>query len=173
MGDIVIEETNHRAFAMTLASFFMLVASMSVFAFGILKGNKLYIVIGLLFASIFVVGFLVSIWQVLKEKRLLTITVDGIIDTPSIGGYGFISYNDIEDFEIVSLLNGETISVILKNPEVFISKLPPAKRRKLKSNLYLKQPLIIIHTELAKDMEPRDILTLLQKRLRDHKRLYE
>lgn len=173
MGDIVIEETNHRAFAMTLASFFMLVASLSVFAFGMLRGNKLLIVIGILAAIIFVVGFLISIMQVLKEKRLLTITVDGIIDTPSTGGYGFISYDDIMDFEIVSMLNAETISVILKNPEVFISKLQPAKRRKLKSNLYLKQPIILIHTELAKDMEPRDILTLLQKRLKDHKRLYE
>lgn len=173
MGDIIIEETNHRAFAMTLASFFMLIASISVCAYGILRGRRLLVILGILAAIVFFVGFLVSIMQVLKEKRLLTITSDGIEDTPSIGGLGFISYNDIMNFEIVSLPNAETISVILKNPESFISKLPPAKRRKLKSNLYLKQPMIIIHTELAKDMDPRDILTLLQKRLKDHKSLYE
>lgn len=173
MGDIVIEETNHRAFALTLANFFMLVASVSIFIFGIANGNNLYEIIGLLAAIVFFVCFLLSIIQTLKEKNLLTITMDGIIDSPSVGGLGFISYDDILDFEIIKTHNTETIAVILKNRESFIAKMPSAKRRKLKSNLYLKQPLIVIHTELAKNMETMDILTLLQKRLRDHKRLYE
>jgi len=173
VGDIIIEETNHRAFALTLAGFFMLVASVSIFVFGLVSGNKKYIVIGLLASLIFFLIFLILIVYTLKEKNLLTITVDGIIDSPSIGGLGFISYDDILDFEIIKHHDAETIAVILKNRESFILKMPPAKRRKLKTDLYLKQPLIMIHAKRAKDMDAMDILTLLQKRLRDHKRLYE
>lgn len=173
MGDIVIEETNHRAFALTLATFFMFVASISIFIYGIASENNRYKTTGLIAAIVFLVCFIVSIMQTLKVKNLLTITMDGIIDSPSVGGLGFISYDDIMDFEIIKTHNTETIAVILKNRETFIARMPPVKRRKLKTNLYLKQPLIMIHAERAKDMEALDILTLLQKRLRDHKRLYE
>lgn len=173
MGDIVIEEANNRAFALSLASFFMLVASISILVFGTVRGNNRYIIVGLLAAIVFLVCFLASIMQAVKEKVLLTITLDGFIDSPTVGGLGFISYDDISNFEIVSQYNAETIAVILKDRDRFIAKLPPVKRRKIKSNLYLKQPLIIIHTELAKDMETMDIFTLLQKRLKDYQRLYE
>lgn len=173
MGDIVIEETNHRAFAMTMANFFMLSASIAVNIYGRIKSHKIYTIMGLLTAVVFFVGFIVAIIQASKTKKLLTITLDGIIDCSSIGGYGFISYNNIMDFEIVSQHGIKTIAITLKNPKEFMSKLAPAKRRQIKRNIQLNQPPIVIHTELAKDMEPEDILTLLQKRLSDYKRLYE
>lgn len=173
MGDIIIEETNHRAFAMTMANFFMMIATISISIFGFISDVKFYKILGLLAAVIFFIGFIGSIIQGAKKKVLLTITVDGIIDCSSIGGYGFISYKDIKDFEIIHLHGVETIAVILKDPEGFVAKLPPPKKRQAKRNLSLKQPAIILHTELAKDMVPQDILTLLQKRLRDHKRLFK
>ena len=173
MGDIVIEETNHRAFAISLANFFMLAAAIAICLYGFVKGNKLYMMIGLLAAAVFLVGFLAAVVQALKEKKLLTITMDGIIDSSSVGGFGFISYGDIKDFEIIHHHNMDTIAIILNNRDEFIAKLSPPKRRMAKRNLYLRQPAIQIHTELAKDMVPKDILTLLQKRLRDYKQLYE
>lgn len=172
MGDIIIEETNHRAFAMSLANFFMLVASLAICIYGIMKGNKLYMIGGLLAAVVFCVGFVIAIMQALKEKKLLIITMDGINDCSSIGGFGFISYSEIKDFEIIQHYNTETIAIILKNRKEFLSKLAHPYWKLAKSNLSLKQPAIQIHTELAKDMEPEDIMTLLQKRLRDYNRLY-
>lgn len=174
MGDIIIEETNHRAFAMTLANFFMLVASIAICIYGFIKGNKLYMIAGLLAAVVFVVGFVLSIARTLKEKKLLIISIDGINDCSSIGGgFGFISYRDIMNFEIIRHYNTETIGIILEDRKKIMSKLAHPKWKLAKTNLYLKQPAIQIHTELAKDMEPEDILTLLQKRLRDYKRLYQ
>lgn len=172
MGEIIIEETNHRAFAMTMANFLMLVASIAICIYGYMKYNKLYMISGLLAAVIFIVGFVVAIGQALKEKKLLIITMDGIIDCSSIGGFGFVSYGDIMDFEIIEHNNHETIAIILKNRNEFVSKLANPKWKMAKRNLHLKQPAIQIHTELAKHMAPEDILTLLQKRLRDYKRLY-
>lgn len=173
MGDIIIEETNHRAFAMTMASFFMLAASTAICIYGFMKEIKFYKIVGLLVAIIFLIGFLAAIIQATKTKILFIITMDGIIDCPSIGGYGFISYKDIKEFEIIHLHGLETIAVILKNRDEFISKLPQNKKRLAKRNLSLNQPAIILHTDLAKDMVPEDILSLLQKRLKDYKRLYE
>ena len=174
MGDIIIEETNHRAFAMTLANFFMLVASIAICIYGFMKGNKLYIALSLLAAVVFLVGFVVAIIQALKEKKLLIISIDGVNDCSSVGGaFGFISYKDIKEFVIIRYHKSETIGIILENRKEFMSRLAHPKWKLAKRNLYLKQPAIQIHTELAKDMEPEDILTLLQKRLRDYKRLYE
>ncbi|MDD4113008.1 MAG: hypothetical protein PHC56_08255 [Herbinix sp.] len=174
MGDIIIEETNHRAFAISLANFFMLVAFIAILIYGIMKENKLYVTIGILAALTFIVGFVIAISQVLKEKKLLIISMDGVNDCSSAGGgFGFISYKEIKEFVIIPHYNTETIGIILENRREFMSKLAHPNWKLAKRNLYLKQPAIQIHTELAKDMESEDILTLLQKRLRDYKRLYE
>jgi hypothetical protein len=174
MGDIIIEETNHRAFAMLLANFFMLIASIAICIYGFMKENKLYIILGLITAGIFAVGFILSIAQVSKEKKLLIISMDGVNDCSSVGGgFGFISYKEIKEFVIIRQHNIERIGIILKNRKEFLSKLTNPNWKLAKRNLSFKQPAIQIHTELAKDMETEDILTLLQKRLRDNKRLYE
>ena len=174
MGDIIIEETNHRAFAMSLANFFMLVASIAIVIYNLMKGNKTYAVVGILAALVFIVGFVIAVSQTLKEKKLLIISTDGVNDCSSVGGgFGFISYKEIKEFVIIRHYNTETIGIILENRKEFMSKLTHPKWKMAKRNLYLKQPAIQIHTELAKDMEPEDILTLLQKRLRDYKTLYE
>lgn len=173
MGNIIIEETNHRAFAMTLANLFMFIASVAICAYGFMKSNKLYITAGLLAALVFLVGFIMSIVEALKEKALLIIAMDGINDCSSLGGFGFISYKDIKGFEIIRHHNTESIGIILYNRKEFISKLAAPKWKLAKRNLYYKQPAIQIHTERAKDMASEDILSLLQKRLRDYKRLCE
>lgn len=172
MADIIIEETNHRAFVITMANFFMLAAAVAIAVFGFIKEKKFHIVIGIMAAAAFFIGFIAAIIKASKKKPFLTITVDGIIDCSSIGGYGFIPYKDIKNFEIVHYHGIETIAVMLKNPEGFIAGLPLPKKRQAKRNLSLNMPAIILHTELAKDMVPPDILTLLQKRLRDYNRLY-
>lgn len=172
MGDIIIEETNHRAFVITMANFFMLAAALAVCIYGFINRNRPLKILGLAAAIIFFMGFIAALVKSSKKKIFLIITVDGIIDSSSLGGYGFIPYGDIKDFEIVNYYGIETIAVILKNPENIIDKLPLPKKRQAKRNLNLKLPAVILHTELAKDMVPQDILTLLQKRLRDYNRLY-
>ena len=174
MGDIIIEETNHRAFAMSLANFFMLVASIAIFIYGRLEGVKLYSSIGIVAIIVFIIGSVAAISQALKDKILLIISVDGVNDCSSVGGgFGFISYREIKEFVIIKNYNTETIGIILENRKEFLSKLAHPKWKVAKRNLNLKQPAIQIHTELAKDMETKDILTLLQKRLRDYKSLYK
>jgi len=172
VGDIIIEETNYRAFVITMANVFMLIASIAVMIYGIAKGKKPCIIVGILTTVIFFIGCIAAILKASNKKIFLTITVDGILDSSSKGGYGFIPYKDIKDFEIINYYGTETIAVILKNPEDFISKLPLSKKRQAKRNLSLKLPAVILHTDLVKDMIPQNILTLLAKRLRDYNRLY-
>ncbi|HBI72897.1 MAG TPA: hypothetical protein DEG06_10375 [Lachnospiraceae bacterium] len=173
MGEIIIEETNYKAFALTMAYLFMLVAAISVAILGEIKNKKGYLLIGILTAVIFLIGFLWALAKASKIKSLLTITMDGIIDNSSIGAIGFISFDDIKEFKIVTLYNKNAIAVIPKNIDIFLSKLTTVKRRQVKRNIHLNLPPVAIMVDMAKNMEPEDILSLLQKRLSDYSRLYE
>lgn len=173
MENIIIEETNYKAFALLLANLFMLLASLAIAAFGILEQRASYRKLGFLAIFLFLIGLIASVIKATKIKALLTITIDGIIDNSSLGGIGFISFDDIKEFQIVSIYNKKAIAVIPKNMDNFLSKLSVVKRRQVKRNLYLNLPPVSILVNMAKDMEPEDILSMLQKRHMDCSRLYE
>lgn len=173
MGEIIIEESNYRAVAMLLANLFMLIASVAIFMYGVTKDRMLYLIPGMMAALLFLIGFFVSLQKAMKVKKLITITMDGIIDNSSISGIGYISFDDIKEFQIEKIYRSRVISIIPKNMESFLTKLSVVKRSQVKRNIAMKLPPITINVELAKDMEPEDILSLLQKRLTDYSRLYE
>ena len=173
MGEIIIEETNYKAFALTMGNLFLMIASVAISIYGFKEHKARYWLLGILFSALFLIGFAGALVKALSVKRLLTITMDGIIDHSSIGAAGFISYEDIKEFKIVSVINKTFIAIIPKNIDNFISKLPVVKRGMVKRNLNLNQPAVTINVDMAKDMEPEDILSLLQKRLDDYCSLYD
>lgn len=173
MGDIIIEEVNYKAFVMVLANLFLLIAAISFTVYGFGKDKLSYILPGLFTDIIFFVGLIAALVKAMKVRKLLTITHDGIIDNSSIGGVGYISFDDIKEFMIVTLYNKKAIAVIPKNIDNFLSKLNIVKRKLVKRNITLNLPPVAIYVNLAKDMEPEDILTLLQKRLSDYSSLYD
>lgn len=173
MGEIVIEESNYRAASLALASLFLFIASVAIYIYGISRAKKSFWVPALIAGILFFIGFIVSITKAVKVRKLLTITVDGIVDNSTISGMGFISYDDIREFRIVNLYRSRVIAVIPKDIDIFLSKLSLVKRRQIKRNLIMKLPPVSINVDQAKDMEPEDILSLLQKRLSDYSRLYE
>jgi RNase P/RNase MRP subunit p29 len=173
MGDIVIEESNYKALVLALANLFLLLAFISIFVYGVIEHRKLLWLPSIFISLIFLINFISALLKASKVKPLLIITRDGIIDNSSHGMIGFISYNDIKEFKITKYHNIEVIEVILKDREKFIEKLPATKRMQIKGNALLKKPLIQIKTDKAKDMEPEDIYTLLQKRLMDYRSLYD
>lgn len=173
MEDIIIEETNYKAFAITLANLFLLLASIAITVYGILEQKSGYRLIGILASCLFFIGFIVASVNATKVKVLLTITMDGIIDNSSIGGIGFVSFDDMKEIQIVTVYNKKAIAIIPKNMDSFLSKLSLVKRKQVKRNLYMNLPPVTILIDMAKDMEPEDILSLLKKRLLDYSRLYE
>ncbi|HWT27255.1 MAG TPA: STM3941 family protein [Mobilitalea sp.] len=173
MGEIVIEETNYKAFALALANLFILLASIAITIFGFKEAKARFWLPGMLASFIFLIGFVRAVIKAADIRKLLTITTDGVIDNSRIGGFGFISYDNIKGFRIISLYNAKAIVIIPKNVDSFLSKLSPVKRRIVKRNIRLNLPAIAINVHNAKDMEPEDILTLLEKRLSDYSRLYE
>jgi hypothetical protein len=173
MGEIVIEETNYKAFAMAMANLFLLLAAIAVTIVGIIEHKPIYKLSGIAGSLALLAAFIRAVVKALDVKRLLTITRDGIIDNSSIGGVGFISFDDIKEFQIVTLYNKHVIAVIPQNIDVFLSKLPVVKRRQAKRNVRLDLPPVTITVNMAKDMEPEDILSLLQKRLSDYSSLYD
>ena len=48
MGDIIIEEADSRAIAVTVASLFLLIASLAICIYGFSKGNNFYKFSGLM-----------------------------------------------------------------------------------------------------------------------------
>lgn len=173
MGEIIIEETNYKAFALTMAHLFLLIASVAIVVYGFHEHKARYWLPGILISMIFLIGFAGALIKALSVKRLLTITVEGVIDNSSVGPVGFISFDEIKEFQIVTILNKKAIAVIPKNIDNFLSKLPVVKRGMVKRNLNLNMPPVTINVDMAKDMEPEDILSLLQKRLDDYRRLYD
>ena len=173
MGEIVIEESKYRAFAIALASLFLFFASLAIAIYGINRDQKKFYIWGIIASIIFMIGFIVAVANAAKAKKLLTITVDGVIDHSGLNGIGFISFDDIKEFQVVSLYRARAIAIIPKNMELFLSKLSLVKRKQVKRNIIMKLPPVSINVELAKDMEPEDILSLLQKRLLDYSSLYE
>lgn len=173
MGEIVIEEANYKAFAIGMGNLFLLIASIAIEVYGIKHDKMSYVLPGIVASLIFLVGLFRAVIKAAKVKKLLTITTDGIVDNSSIGAVGYISFDDIKEFQVVTLYNAKAIAVIPKNIDNFLSKLSVVKRRQVKRNIKMNLPPVSINIHMAKDMEPEDILSLLKKRLSDYSRLYE
>jgi hypothetical protein len=173
VGDIVIEEINYKAFVMVTGSMLLLIASVAMTVFGISKERNTYWVPGIIASFVLLIIFTVTAMNAMKVRKLLTITHEGIIDSSSLGGLGFISFDDIREFLIVNVYNKRAIAVIPKDVESLITQFSLVKRRLIKRNLNLSLPPILIMVDLAKDMEPEDILSLLNKRLLDYSSLFE
>lgn len=173
MGEIVIEEINYKAFVMVTGSMLLLIASIAMTIFGVQKDRSAYWVPGIMASFLFVIIFTATAVKAMKVRKLITITHEGIIDSSSLGGLGFISFDDIKEFMIVNVYNKRAIAVIPKDIESLITQFSMVKRRLIKRNLNLNLPPILIMVDLAKDMEPEDILSLLNKRLLDYSSLFE
>lgn len=173
MEDIIIEEINYKALVIVLANLFLLIASAAITIYGFQDDRVSYWLPGLVIDAVLLFGFTTSLMKAAKEKKLLTITMEGIIDSSSMGGVGFISFDDIKEFLVISVYNKKAIAVIPKNIDSFLSKFNSVKRRQMKRNLNANLPPVTIMVDMAKDMEPEDILSLLQKRLTDYSSLYE
>ena len=173
MGDIVIEEINYKAFVMVTGSMLLLIASVAMTIFGIQRNRSAYWVPGIMASFVFLIIFSAMAMNAMKVRKLLTITHEGIIDSSSLGGLGFISFDDIKGFQIVNVYNKRAIAVIPKDVESLLTQFTLVKRRLIKRNLSLDLPPILIMVDLAKDIEPEDILSLLNKRLLDYSSLFE
>ena len=173
MGEIIIEEMNYKAIIVVLGNSFLLFAAFAFMIFGFCKDILGFWLPGILISAMLLIGFIGSLIKVLQVKKLFTITHEGIIDYSTIRGVGYISFDDIKDFAIITVYNKEAIAVVPKNIDCFLSKFNSAKRRMINRNLNLNLPPVTIFVDKAKDMEPEDILSLLQKRLEDYSSLYE
>jgi hypothetical protein len=167
MGEIVIEEVNYKAYILLLANLLFLICAVLLTAFGFTNHRLSFWLPGIIITAALFVGFIGSVLKAVKVKKLLTITMDGIIDNSAIGGVGLILFDDIKEFDIVSVYNKKAIAVIPKNIDNFLSQLSLVKRSFVKRNLNLNLPPVVIYVNHAKDMEPEDILSLLRKRLAD------
>ncbi len=173
MGDIIIEEINYKAFVRVMGSLLLLIASAALTVVGIKQSRSSYWVPGIMASLFFLILFTAVAINSMKVRKLLTITHEGIIDGSSISGIGFISFDEIKEFIIINVYNKKAIAVIPKNVDSFLSQLTAVKRRLVRRNLSSNLPPVLIMVDMAKDMEPEDILSLLNKRLADYSSLYE
>ena len=172
MGDIVIEEINYKAFVQVMGSLLLLIAAVAIMVYGIRHDRAVYWVPGAMASFVLLILFSTMAYNSMKVRKLLTITHEGIIDSSSRGGIGYISFDEIKEFIIVNVYNKRAIAVIPKNVDSFLSQLSIVKRRLVKRNLNQNLPPVLIMVDLAKDIEPEDILSMLQKRLTDYSSLY-
>jgi hypothetical protein len=128
VGDIIIEEVNYKAFVMVMGSLLLLIASASLAVVGIKQSKSSYWVPGIMAGLVFLILFTVSAINSMKVRKLLTITHEGIIDSSSISGIGFISFDEIKEFIIMSVYNKKAIAVIPKKLTVFCPNCPSEEK---------------------------------------------
>ena len=172
MEDIVIEELSARAYKIALSGGIMFIASMILWGFGRYEHSRLFKAIGVLGIVFFGISTAVALYRASKNKPLLTITTDGIIDTSCASGVGYIGYDEIESVEIVNIFGQHVIGVTPKNVNEYMKRLPKSKQRAAKMNIKMNYPPISIRVDTAKDMSIEDIYTMLLKRLKDYKSLF-
>lgn len=174
MEEIIIEKMNYKAFILVIATLFLLIAAIAATAHGFMKHKSSIWLPGIAASAVLLIAFLTAIVSAMQKKSLITIKRDGIIDNSSISGVGyFVSFDDIKDFVIITIYNRKAIAIIPKNIDAFLSTLSVVKRSMAKRNINLNLPPVTIPTDLARNMDPEDILTLLKKRLSDYSSLYD
>lgn len=122
MGDIVIEEINYKAIIFSLINAAVFLAAISLAVYGFDHDSVRCWLSGMIISfviSFFLIG---SLFNAIRNKKLIIITRDGIIDNSSISGVGYISFDDIKEFKIVTIYNKKAIAVIPKNMDNFISE---------------------------------------------------
>lgn len=173
MEKIVIEEKQSKAVKLMLLGLLVFIISVIVWVTGMREKRVLLWLTGFIALVISGIATLIYLGQALQKKPLLTITFDGIIDSSSGGSVGFISFQDIKEFCIVEQMGKKTIGVIPKDEKLFTDKLSPLKQRIAKENIINQTAPLTIQADKAKDMSLEDILTLLTKRLKDYRSLYD
>jgi len=171
MGEILIEEMNYKVYMIVFINVVLLLVACAITILGVRVQRLSYWVPGIFMTGAFMMGFFVSMVKAMQVKKLIAITIDGIIDYSSIGGESFFSYDDIKEFSIISVYERKAIAIIPKNIDSFLPKYNAMKRKLMKRNISMNLPPVTILVDVAKDMDPEDILTLIQKRLADYSSL--
>lgn len=172
MEDIIIEEKQSTILRLNLLGLLMTSICAIILLYGIKSSsffNKMLGGLGVLFFG----GCTLYIFsRTIKPKALLTIKVDGFIDSSTAGSIGFISFSDIEKFEVVNIFGQRMIGVWPKDIKQFVQNLPQLRQKSARSSLRMNLPPVAIRVDTARDMSIEDILTLLQKRHVDYNGLY-
>ena len=100
MQDIIIEEINYKAIIKSFINMAIFASAIALVIYGFEHAIAACWLPGLIMAVIISFFLIDSLLEAVKEKRLLTITREGIIDN-SKDGLGFISFDDIKEFKIV------------------------------------------------------------------------
>lgn len=173
MEEIVIEKKKRKDMLKAAGGSLLVLASVALFSYGFRQKVTICWTVGIFAILFFGVYFLILLSRTLESTPLLTITFDGITDCSSKSSVGFISFQDIEEFSIISLYGKKVIGIIPKDEKEFINKLSPVKQVIAKSNVNMYFPPYSIRADRAKDMSLEDIFTLLKKRLDDYSCLYD
>lgn len=171
MEKIIIEEKQTKAVRRFMRSFALLFLSVTLWVAGFREKFILLGFAGVIMTFIFGIRCIINLLKASQKKPLITITFDGIIDSSTKNSIGFLAYQDIEEFCIVS--EDEAIGIIPRVEEEFIRKLSPIKQQTALDNKNYEKPVFLLHVGNAKDMSLEDILSLLKKRLKDYRSLYD
>jgi len=168
---IIIEEKQTKAVRRCMQSFALLFLSVTLWVAGFRERYILLSFAGVIATIIFGIRCIINLLKASQKKSLITITFDGIIDSSSKGSVGLLSYQDIEQFCIVA--EDDAIGIIPRDEEAFIGKLSPLKQQTALVNKNNEKPVFLLFVGNAKDMSLEDIYTLLKKRLKDYRSLYD
>lgn len=169
MNDIVVNEASSKLWGLLFLGILMLAACAFVLVLGITYGKFFYIIIGIIALLFFGLCFAYIIKRIINPKPILIIEKNGVVDSSTAISIGFISFDDIEGFDITRLFSSKFISIYVNDLEKFTDKLSQKKKTWLQINKPFGKSPININVNTA-DKSPDEILQILQERLQAYKR---
>lgn len=167
MKDIIIYEKKKDAIKVVLQALFMTVAAAVLVYMGKQDHNTLFIIVGGIGSIFFAFCLLVQVIRTIRRRPLFIIKENGVEDTSTVTSYGFIEYEEIQELVLGKTLGKESIGIVFKDVESFISKQTPVKQKTIKNNLANHFPAVVLRVDSVDNYTAQEVFNLLQKRLEE------
>ena len=171
MKEIVIEEQKSLLMKRVKVATLMVVASIAVLVLGFVDNVLIMKLLGIAATVYFSLCFVVLAKRACNVKPLLTVTEESVIDSSSAFSLGEILFSDIERFEIVNLYGQRAIGIVPIDAEQFMERLTKSQKKNAKLCLDRGYPPVSLRVDTAKDKTIEEIFALLEKRLKDYKKI--
>ena len=171
MKEIVIEEQKSLLMKRVKVATLMVVASIAVLVLGFVDNVLIMKLLGIAAMVYFSLCCIVLAKRAFSAKPLLTVTKESVIDSSSAFSLGEILFSEIERFEIVNLYGQRAIGIVPIDAEQFIERLTKSQKKNAKLCLDRGYPPVSLRVDTAKDKTIEEIFALLEKRLKDYKKI--
>lgn len=164
MEEIIIHEKKKKENGPLAAGLVMIAGSVYIIHLGRQNGGIFYLLLGTVGVLFFGFCLFYAVAGRVKERTLLVMGAEGITDTSSAAGAGFIPYSEIQKAAVFQAMKETYVGIWLKDTERYVEQLPAGKRNAVRANLKLNCPPVCLRLGEAKEMTTEEIASYIARR---------